>query len=57
MVFLNKINNIMNVNGYIFKVKDVPALKTILAEVYLGNKKLDLNTRIDIEKRFSLRKN
>ena len=45
-----------NVNGYIFKVKDVPALKTILAEVYLGNKKLDLNTRIDIEKRFSLRK-
>ena len=47
---------INNVNGYIFKAKDVSTLKSILAEVYLGIKKIDLNTRIDIEKRFSLAK-
>lgn len=45
---------INNVNGYIFIAKDVPALTTILAEIYLGIKKIDLNTRIDVEKRFSL---
>ena len=45
-----------NGNGYIFKAKDIPALTTILAEIYLGIKKIDLNTRIDIEKRFSLAK-
>lgn len=47
---------INNVNGYIFKAKNVPALTTLLAEVYLGTKKMDLNTRIDVEKRFSLAK-
>ena len=47
---------INNVNGYIFKAKDVSALTTILAEIYLGIKKMDLNTRIDVEKRFSLAK-
>ena len=47
---------INTVNGFIFKAKDVPALKTILEEIYLGIKKMDLNTRIDVEKRFSLGK-
>ena len=47
---------INNGNGYVFKAKDVPALTTLLAEIYLGNKKIGLNTRIDIEKRFSLAK-
>jgi glycosyltransferase involved in cell wall biosynthesis len=47
---------INNVNGYIFKAKDVSALTTILGEIYLGIIKLDLNTRIDVEKRFSLAK-
>lgn len=42
------------VNGYIFEAKDVNALKTILEEVFLGIKKIDLNTRTDIEKHFSL---
>lgn len=42
------------VNGYIFKAKEVKALATILEEVYLGIKKIDLNTRWDIEQRFSL---
>ena len=43
-----------NGNGYIFKAKEVPALATILAEIYLGIKKIELNTRNDIERRFSL---
>jgi glycosyltransferase involved in cell wall biosynthesis len=47
---------INNGNGYIFKAKDVPALTTILAEIYLGIKKIYLNTRMDVEKRFSLAK-
>ncbi|WP_348823496.1 glycosyltransferase family 4 protein [Flavobacterium aestuarii] len=42
------------VNGYIFKAKDVFALTVILEEVYLGVKKIDLNTRNEIENRFSL---
>mgnify|MGYP000878591606 CR=1 FL=1 len=44
------------VNGYIFKAKDVSTLKSILAEVYLGIKKIDLNTRIDVQSRFTLEK-
>ena len=47
---------INNVNGYIFKAKDVSTLKSILAEVYLGIKKIDLNTRIDVQSRFTLEK-
>lgn len=42
------------VNGYIFKAKDTEALTSILKEVYLGTKKIDLNTRIAVEKHFSL---
>ncbi len=45
---------INNINGFIFKAKDVSALTTLLGEIYLGSKKIDLNTRIDVEKRFSL---
>lgn len=45
---------INGVNGYIFKAKDVDALTTILDAVYLGTKKIELNTRIDIERHFSL---
>jgi glycosyltransferase involved in cell wall biosynthesis len=41
-------------NGYIFKAKDSNALASILEEVYLGTKSIDLNTRIAIEKHFSL---
>lgn len=45
---------INGVNGYVFKAKDIDALTTILDAVYLGVKRIDLNTRIDIEKYFSL---
>jgi glycosyltransferase involved in cell wall biosynthesis len=41
-------------NGYIFKAKDSNALASILEEVYLGTKRIDLNTRITIENNFSL---
>jgi glycosyltransferase involved in cell wall biosynthesis len=41
-------------NGYIFRAKDSNALATILEDVYCGTKKIDLNTRIDIENHFSL---
>jgi len=41
-------------NGYIFKAKEVKALATILEELYLGIKKIDANTRLDIENNFSL---
>ena len=43
-----------NENGYIFKAKDVNALTTLLVQVYLGNKKIELNTRAVIENHFSL---
>lgn len=43
-----------NVNGYIFKAKDVNTLAKIIEELYFGVKKIELNTRLDIEKRFSL---
>ena len=42
------------VNGYIFKARDVFSLATILEDVYLGIKKINMNTRMDVEKRFSL---
>jgi glycosyltransferase involved in cell wall biosynthesis len=41
-------------NGYIFKAKDSNALASILEEIYLGTKRIDLNTRIAIENHFSL---
>jgi glycosyltransferase involved in cell wall biosynthesis len=41
-------------NGYIFKAKDTNALASILEEVYLGTKRIDLNTRFAIENHFSL---
>jgi len=47
---------INNANGYIFKAKDILALKTIVTELYLGTKQIELNTRLDVEKRFSLGK-
>lgn len=43
------------VNGFVFKAKDILSLTTILEDVFLGVKKIDLNTRIDIENRFSLK--
>lgn len=42
-------------NGYIFKAKDINALASILEEVYLGTKRIDLNTRFAIENHFSLK--
>jgi glycosyltransferase involved in cell wall biosynthesis len=41
-------------NGFIFKAKDVVALKNILEDVYLGQKKIETNTRTLIEECFSL---
>ena len=41
-------------NGYIFKAKDTNALASILEEVYLGSKRIDLCTRFAIENHFSL---
>jgi glycosyltransferase involved in cell wall biosynthesis len=43
-------------NGYIYKAKDVLALKDILEAVYLGHKKIEINTRTLVEKCFSLTK-
>ena len=43
-------------NGYIFKAKDSNALSAILKEVFLGTKRIDKNTRIAIEDKFSLEK-
>lgn len=45
---------INEVNGYIYNVKDILALTAILEAVYLGVKKIDLNTRTNIENYFSL---
>lgn len=43
-------------NGYIFKAKDIHALKEIIERVYLGNKKIEMHTRELIENYFSLTK-
>jgi glycosyltransferase involved in cell wall biosynthesis len=43
-------------NGYIYKAKDVLALKDILEDVYLGHKKIEANTRTLIEECFSMTK-
>lgn len=43
-------------NGYIFKAKDIHALKAILEKVYLGDKKIVINTRPLVENHFSLAK-
>ena len=45
-----------NKNGYIFKAKDINALKTILEEVYVGNKTIAISTRDLIANNFSLDK-
>lgn len=45
---------INGINGYVFKVKDINALALIIEEVYLGTKRFDLNTRMNIENHFSL---
>lgn len=41
-------------NGYIFNVKDIIALTEILEQVYLGNKKIEVDTRTVIQNNFSL---
>jgi glycosyltransferase involved in cell wall biosynthesis len=43
-------------NGYIFDAKNVKALAKILEDVYLGNKKISVNTRELIANSFSLPK-
>ena len=43
-------------NGYIFKAKDIHALKEILEKVYLGHATIGLNTREVVENGFSLQK-
>ncbi|WP_233264527.1 MULTISPECIES: glycosyltransferase family 4 protein [unclassified Flavobacterium] len=41
-------------NGYIYKAKDIFALKDILEALYLGHKKIETNTKTLIEECFSL---
>ncbi|MEN2415054.1 glycosyltransferase family 4 protein [Flavobacterium mesophilum] len=43
-------------NGYIIEAKDIKALTQILEDVYLGNKKISINTRELIANSFSLPK-
>ncbi|MTH17553.1 glycosyltransferase family 4 protein [Flavobacterium sp. LC2016-01] len=43
-------------NGYIFEAKDIKALSQILEDIYLGNKKISINTRELICNSFSLPK-
>lgn len=43
-------------NGYIFKVQDTRTLKEIIENIYLGNKKIESNTRVALENCFSLMK-
>jgi glycosyltransferase involved in cell wall biosynthesis len=43
-------------NGYIYKAKDVLALKDILEALYLGHKKIETNTRTLVEQCFSMTK-
>ncbi|KUJ63760.1 group 1 glycosyl transferase [Flavobacteriaceae bacterium CRH] len=43
-------------NGYIFEAKDSKTLTTILEDIYLGNKKISINTRELIANSFSLPK-
>ncbi|KIB00055.1 group 1 glycosyl transferase [Flavobacterium sp. KMS] len=43
-------------NGYIFEAKNINALATILEDIYLGNKKISVNTRELISNFFSLPK-
>jgi glycosyltransferase involved in cell wall biosynthesis len=43
-------------NGYIFEAKNIQELTQILADVYLGNKKISINTRELIANSFSLPK-
>jgi glycosyltransferase involved in cell wall biosynthesis len=43
-------------NGYIFKAKDIYALKEILEKVYLGHATIQSNTRVIVENGFSLQK-
>ncbi|MES2544067.1 MAG: glycosyltransferase family 4 protein [Bacteroidota bacterium] len=45
-----------NKNGYIFEAKNKNELKTLLENLYLGNQKIILNTRLLIEESFSLEK-
>ncbi|MBX9889592.1 MAG: glycosyltransferase family 4 protein [Flavobacteriaceae bacterium] len=43
-----------NKNGFIFQAKDITALTSLLEAVYIGNLKIESNTRQDIENNFSL---
>jgi glycosyltransferase involved in cell wall biosynthesis len=43
-------------NGYILKAQDFKALSKILEDLYLGNKKISINTRELIANSFSLPK-
>ncbi|KAF2333269.1 glycosyltransferase family 4 protein [Flavobacterium daemonense] len=45
-----------NQNGYIFEAKNTKALSSLLEDLYLGNKKISINTRELIANSFSLPK-
>ena len=47
---------INNKNGFIYQAKDIPALTRLLEAVYVGNLKIESNTRKEIEVDFSLHK-
>lgn len=45
-----------NENGYIFEAKNIKQLTNLLKEVYLGDRKITVNTRNLIEERFTIDK-
>ena len=45
-----------NRNGYVFEARDSQTLSLILEQVFMGNKRIELNTRNVIEANFSLEK-
>ena len=41
-------------NGYIFQAQDIQQLSQIIKDVFQGNKKITINTRTEIEQKYSL---
>lgn len=44
------------INGYIYTVKDIKSLSEILKKIWQGDEKIQMNTRKEIETKFSLNK-
>ncbi|MFK2820701.1 glycosyltransferase family 4 protein [Flavobacteriaceae sp. LMIT009] len=43
-------------NGYVFRAQNINELSQLIEEVYIGNKRITINTRTEIEKQYSLDK-